>query len=478
MNALLLLLGLFVGAGVVFLAPAQGPAALIFVVVLSGGIIFLLARSEVDRQFLIRVFVIGLLMRMVVGVVVFRYSLQDFFGGDAITYDMNGYFLQQGWHGNKYYGELANVFLNRGGGVGGFSARGAWAMLYLVAGVYELVGRNVLAVQFINAVLGAATAVIIFLCAQHIFGNTRVARTAAVLTAFCPSLVLWSSQGLKDGPIVFVLALSILATLKLTQRLTVKYAVVLSLSLISLLGLRFYVFYMMVAAIAGAFVIAMTKTSAQGFFRQAIAVMAVGLALTWFGVVRYASAQLDTFANLQEVQRSRLDLAQSAQSGFGRDVDVSTTEGAIGVIPTGLVYLFFAPFPWQLTSLRQTITLPEMILWWAAFPMLLAGLWFSIRYRLREISSILIFTTMLSIAYSIFQGNVGTAYRQRAQLMVFYFIFVAVGITLLREKREERIRRNQEKNAEALRQRREWELRKAARSQGRLEQPAESTRPR
>jgi heme O synthase-like polyprenyltransferase len=56
------------------------------------------------------------------------------------------------------------------------------------------------------------------------------------------------------------------------------------------------------------------------------------------------------------------------------------------------------------------------------------------------ISPILIFTVMLTVAYSVFQGNVGTAYRQRAQLLVFYFIFVAVGFVLMKEKREERKR--------------------------------------
>jgi len=56
------------------------------------------------------------------------------------------------------------------------------------------------------------------------------------------------------------------------------------------------------------------------------------------------------------------------------------------------------------------------------------------------ISPILIFTVMLTFAYSVFQGNVGTAYRQRSQLLVFYFIFVAVGFVLVKEKREERKR--------------------------------------
>src|SRR5204863_9841237 len=95
---------------------------------------------------------------------------------------------------------------------------------------------------------------------------------------------------------------------------------------------------------------------------------------------------------------------------------------------------------WQLASLRQSITLPEMIIWWGSFPMLILGLWFSVRYRLRQISAILVFSVMLSLAYSVFQGNVGTAYRQRAQLLVFYFIFVSVGYVLMWEKREERKR--------------------------------------
>jgi hypothetical protein len=87
-----------------------------------------------------------------------------------------------------------------------------------------------------------------------------------------------------------------------------------------------------------------------------------------------------------------------------------------------------------------------MIIWWACFPLLVLGVWFSLQYRLRQIFPVAIFTVMLSLAYSVFQGNVGTAYRQRAQLLVFYFIFVAVGYVLLLEKREEK-RRQQSSSA-------------------------------
>lgn len=397
---------------------------------------WMIYRTGADGSFLLKLFLFALLLRVVIGTLIFVLNLQGFFGGDAFTYDYYGASQLSAWYGDQYAQAQVNVFVGKGEGSG-------WGMVYLVGGVYWLLERNMLAIQFFNAVLGAATAPIIFLCAQQVYGNSRVSRFAAFAVAFYPSLVLWSSQGLKDAPIVFLLALSILATLKLGQKLSAKYLVALVLSLFCLLSLRFYVFYMILAAIGGAFLIGMREVSARSFVRQFVVVIALGLSLTYLGVTRYANVQMEQFGGLEQIQRSRLDAAKSAKSGFERDVDVSTAGGALTTIPTGLMYLLFAPFPWQLASLRQSITLPEMILWWGSFPLLVLGSWFSIRYRLRQISPILVFSVMLSLAYSVFQGNVGTAYRQRAQLLVFYFIFVAVGYVLMWEKREERKRLEQ-----------------------------------
>jgi hypothetical protein len=448
MNALLTLLYLLLCVGIViFVPPLVAPFAVdygIFTGVDAAKAVLLCTalaaiagfycyKRQVDGPFLLRLFVAALLARIIVGTAIFVFRGQDFFGGDAITYDFFGSAQLLGWGGDKYYQSVANTFVRSGEGSG-------WGMVYLVAAVYGLIGRNMLAVQLMNSVFGAATAVIIFLCAQQVFKNFRVARIAGIAVAFYPSLVLWSAQGLKDGPIVFLLALSILCTLKLGEKLALKYIVVLILALLCLIALRFYVFYMICVAIGGAFVIGMQQVTATSFARQFTAVILLGLALTYIGVTRSATQNFERYGNLKTLQNSRNDQAVSAASGFGKDVDVSSTEGALSTIPMGVIYLLFAPFPWQITSLRQSITLPEMVIWWASFPLLILGLWFAIKYRLRMISPILIFTVMLTLAYSVFQGNVGTAYRQRAQLLVFYFIFVAVGFVLIQEKREERKR--------------------------------------
>jgi len=295
-------------------------------------------KNGVEGQFLLRLFIAALLVRMVLATAIFVFRGQDFFGGDAITYDYFGQAQLYGWWGDKYYQSIANRFVVGGEGSG-------WGMVYLVASVYALVGRNMLAVQLMNAVLGAATAVIIYLCAHQVFKNVKVARVAGFAVAFYPSLVLWSSQGLKDGPIVFLLALAILCTLKLGEKLSLKYVAVLAFALLGLVALRFYVFYMICVAIGGAFALGMQQVSATSFARQFTVIVLLGLALTYIGVIRSASVQFGRYGSMEQLQRSRSDLAANAASGFGKDVDVSTTEGAISTIPVGVLYLLFAPFP-------------------------------------------------------------------------------------------------------------------------------------
>jgi 4-amino-4-deoxy-L-arabinose transferase-like glycosyltransferase len=407
--------------------------ALLVCFLLAGAVGYFVYQDKESGAFLVQLFAWALLIRMLVAMGIFMFNMQEFFGGDAITYDFFGYAQMKAWQGDTFYQAVADRFM------GGQAS--AWGMVNLIAVIYTVIGRNTLAIQFVNSVIGAATAVLIFHCAQRVYQNVRVARIAAICVAFFPSLVLWSAQGLKDAPIVFFLVLAIVASLRLNEKLSIKHAAILVAALFSILSLRFYVFYMITVAIAGGFILGFQKFTPTNFARQFIVMVLVGVSLTYLGVTRYASAQFSRYGSLETLQRSRTDLAR-AGSGFGQEVDVSTTEGAISTIPVGLVYLLFAPFPWQLVSLRQSITFPEMIVWWCSFPLLVLGIWYSIRYRLRQIAPILIFTTMLSIAYSVFQGNVGTAYRQRAQLLVFYFIFVAVGFVLVIEKRENRERRD------------------------------------
>ena len=310
-------------------------------------------------------------------------------------------------------------------------------MYYFVASIYYIIGQNQFALQLINGVLGAATCVAVYQMAMLIYPEQRVARIAALMTAFAPSMILWSSQALKDGPIMLCLCLCTLYTLKLRARWNPISFLFLLISLFCLYALRHYAFYIIFVAIAGTFLFAAKRFTPLKVLQGGILIIVIGIAFAYFGAGDVAQQTFD----LKRIQSGRVWSAKAATSGFGGDVDITDPQAAIGFLPIGIMYVLFAPFPWMVTNLRQLITLPELIAWWALVPMMVRGYWFLMKHRLRESFAICIFMVGLIFAYALYQSNTGTAYRHRAQLYGFFFVFISVGLELRRADRMRRLAR-------------------------------------
>src|SRR5882724_11317319 len=116
MNALLVVLTLLVSGGLIFVAPAPAPGALVICAAITLPTIVILARVGQERTFLLRLFVIGLLIRLLVGAVIYVGHFEEFFGGDANTYDTFGRVLIGVWHGDTYQGLGFQRFMSAGGG--------------------------------------------------------------------------------------------------------------------------------------------------------------------------------------------------------------------------------------------------------------------------------------------------------------------------------------------------------------------------
>ena len=76
-----------------------------------------------------------------------------------------------------------------------------------------------------------------------------------------------------------------------------------------------------------------------------------------------------------------------------------------------------------------------MIVWWASFPVLVLSVWFSVKFRLRQVLPADLTTMHLSLTPS-FRVTWARRTGSGAQILIFYFIFVAVGAVLLREQRK------------------------------------------
>ncbi|MCX7639442.1 MAG: phospholipid carrier-dependent glycosyltransferase [Pyrinomonadaceae bacterium] len=387
-----------------------------------------------EKETLWTLFILALAVRAVFGSIAYYADFWTYFASDARAYNEFGKILAD------HYSGLINItkendpllyhrFFS-------FSGPG-WGMYHLIAFLYLFTDQNPVAGNFFCASISSGAVPIVYMLAREIYSNRRVALISSLLVGFMPGFINWSSFMLKDGMIMFFLALSILLVIRLQKEFKLLYVVLLLVSLVGIISLRFYIFPMLAVAILASFIVGVrTDDTAVSVFRRVFALVVLGTALTYIGALRSVSEDLQKYATLERVNISRLDLARSAASGFQEEADVSTVEGAVAVLPAGFVNLMFAPFPWQVTSLRAALTQPEMLVWWLMIPFLIKGLSYSIKRKLRETLAILIFSLMLTISYSIFQGNIGTAYRQRTQIQVFLFIFVAVGWVVTREKRE------------------------------------------
>src|SRR4051794_21653472 len=103
MNASIIALLLLICTALVWLMPTLAPGALVMCALVSFPTILILARTRDEKTFLLRLFFVGLLVRIVLASLINMGHMEEFFGGDANTYDIFGQSLLQGLYGDKYH---------------------------------------------------------------------------------------------------------------------------------------------------------------------------------------------------------------------------------------------------------------------------------------------------------------------------------------------------------------------------------------
>jgi 4-amino-4-deoxy-L-arabinose transferase-like glycosyltransferase len=369
----------------------------------------------------------AVLARLYIWTVILRYALACFlnaysgqtsfatmFWGDSATYDDGGWLLSLQWKGEG----LLNPYYS--GKVSG------WGFFYLIAAIYSVFGHNQLLAQFVNGTLGALTVVVIYAIAKELF-DVEVAQWTARFMAFFPQMVFWSGAIYKDPAIMLCIAVCMYAVIKLSTAFTARHVALFVGASLVLMSLRFYVFYFVAFATIGTFVLSQRRNFVRSVTSYVV-LIAVFVGAFSFAAKQETVEQQRSYFTLERLQITRSDQAMWGESRYAPKADVSTTQGALSVLPVGLAYLLFAPFPWAVRGLRQALTVPETLVWYALMPALVRGLIHTVRHRFRYALPILVFAASLTCAYAVFQGNVGTAYRQRTQVTMFYFILMAVGI--------------------------------------------------
>ncbi len=377
------------------------------------------AARESETAFLKHVYLGAALVRLLVGAAIYFSGSLEFFAGDAMTYDHFGWELAKVWAGDAQYTQWVLTRVQSVGHNG---------MFYWVAAGYTVLGRSPFLLTVVQIMVVSLTPLLVYKTARLLFDSTPVARYAALMTAFFPSMVIWSSMLLKDSIVIFLFCTTVFFSLKLQLENKIYYALPSLTAMVLIFPIRGYVFYFALLAVVASYLLSRYGGATVAALAVRLAGLClVGLVIFALGFDEIAKQQVNSNL-LDQVQNSRMDMARRADSGFDATANVSTLRGALSFLPRGVMYLLFAPFPWEGGGARKLLAVPEMVVWYGLFPFCVMGMLYTARKLFRRALIIFLFTIQLTLFYAIFQGNLGTAHRQRTQLFVFYFIFTSAGL--------------------------------------------------
>ena len=211
------------------------------------------------------------------------------------------------------------------------------------------------------------------------------------------------------------------------RRVSAGAVIGIAVSLLAMQPIRFYMVYFLGFAILTSLFLERGIGLVSGVYKQLLVGGLLVTLLVLVGLAGRTRSGLEDIS-LEQVSSFRHGMATTAHSGFGADADISTPTKALLFLPFGLAELLLGPFPWQFGSFRALLAAPETFYWWLLFPAMLRGMWWMFRKRFAATSPLLLFAVTMTCAYALMHGNVGSGFRQRAQIFIILFIFASLGV--------------------------------------------------
>jgi 4-amino-4-deoxy-L-arabinose transferase-like glycosyltransferase len=367
--------------------------------------------DAVSQARLIRWTMGAFLAHLAVGLIVTHSNtLTNYLGPDAATYHHVALGIVKHWTAGTAMPDIV-------GGKEGF--------FYLLAGLYWVFGPFTVAGMALNAALAAALVPLVTDTTRRLYG-AGAARYAAPLMLLLPGLFIWSSQLLKEAPVLFLIAVAANAGVRISDRITVGPIAAMVASIALLLAFRGPLGLVLGASILGGVVLG--RRELVSGVASGIAILGLIVAFVVVAGVGQSGYQETLSTNLQKTSETRQNLARAANSGFGADIDTSTSSRAVVYLPIGLFNFTLGPFPWQGGALRQLAAMPDVLVWWWLLPVLWRGFRDARRRTGRRVLTVVLPAVTVWLLLALVISNFGIVIREREQVVVLVAPLLALGL--------------------------------------------------
>ncbi len=306
--------------------------------------------------------------------------------------------------------------------------------------IFRLFGFHPILAQILTALCGAMVAMAVTAIVRR-YTSTASALFSGLVVALLPSQILWSSLFLKDAYSWMALCLLGLVHGWWSKQVSNGrfYQGLLALACLSYFLSHLRVHTFVVGCIAGLGAVLFTSGSRRPMRAVSIFLLLLFLPLTvgdsYFGA--------DTISLGSNLDGLRTNMALGARTSIFDTTDpTSNLLGPIGgghlegfsYLPSGLRVMLLDPLPHQLhRSPNLKFAFAEHLLWYPLLLLAAVGVW---RYRRRlstDLAYTLLVTGGLTVMWGVVEGNFGTAYRHRGELVWGIAVFAGLGLEAIRE---------------------------------------------
>lgn len=418
-------LSLLIASIIVFLPMALIAPTVIVLLGMFLGLVIRLEKKPEDVNFLSCLFYSSFILKIAVSLLiynfVFTYNGSGLLG-DGGGYSYNGYRVLQLWlSGIKDINTIALSMINNNwsGNFGNYDIYNAI--------VYYFTDKSPLTLIFINCLASSLTVVFVYHITKHVC-NEKAARMAAILTAFWPSLFIWSTQNLKESLNNFLIVALIWTILQLKVRFRFYLLFIVALLSLALKELRFVSFLMLYAVIVPfSLILPLWKK-----YKTLIIflIISIGLFIAIFPkeyLLDLLPKNKEKFSLMEYLQVMRTYRAYG-NTAFLSNVDITNSLQITLFTPIALVVAWLAPFPWQLGSLSQVTAIPEMLVYYFLLPAMFLGWRFIMKYKVYEGGLLLVYIFVMMVVLAFVEGNIGTLFRHRAMVLPIVFVLMGIGL--------------------------------------------------
>lgn len=306
--------------------------------------------------------------------------------------------------------------------------------LYLLGLFYFLFGFSPFAIKLMTCWFGALIGPMLYAVGETQF-SPPIARWAATLVAFFPSLVCWSATNLKDIPfIVLTLALLLLFMSMRHAGAMRGRAIALGLFLIVLAAHVFLRQGFLSFSLVGCLVVSSWLVCRMPRTVKVAVVLVVGVSLAVCVHARLRPMLAGAFYyHLGHVRTPGDSYRYLPQPFFDPDYMAQWAEhGSIGVpvlmaVGKAAALYLLEPLPGRVDTAFEILAYPQMVLWYFCLPLALWGMVVSLKTRPRDSLALVLLLITWVFGVALRGGNIGTAFRMRDMVSPLVLLFACVG---------------------------------------------------